>query len=311
VISEVMYHPTDNGTNDNAIDEFIELRNLNPTTSVPLYDPAFQTNVWRLKDAVSFNFPANTSIPANGFLIVVSFDPTNAAQLSAFRSKYNMQAGTPVLGPYDGKLDNASDSVELARPDPPQTVPGPDFGLVPYILVDKVKYSDLPPWPSCGPNCGPDGGGQSLQRINLNEYGNDPVNWQAGSPNPGPQGGNPDSDNDGMPDSWEALYGLTVGVNDSQGDLDGDGMKNIDEFLAGTLPNNPASSLRLRVASSGGALLQFNAAANVAYIIEFKNALVPGPWSPLQSVPAAGSARPIQANDPAPGSLRFYRVRTQ
>jgi hypothetical protein len=228
---------------------------------------------------------------------VVGFDPANAALLNAFRSKYNVQAGTPVVGPYNGKLDNSNESVELAKPDAPQTVPGPDFGLVPYVLVDKVRYSDLAPWPNCGPNCGPDGGGQSLQRINLNEYGNDPINWQAGSPNPGPQGSSSDSDSDGMLDSWEQQYGLIVGVNDSQGDLDGDGLKNIAEFLAGTLPNDPNSNLRLRVSIAAGALLQFDAAANISYVIEYKNALVPGLEFPVQRAgwlgPADSDHRPV------------------
>jgi hypothetical protein len=213
------------------------------------------------------------------------------------------------VGPYSGKLDNSGESVELAKPDAPQTG-GTDAGFVPYILVDKVRYSDLAPWPSCGPDCGPDGGGQSIHRINLNEYGNDPINWQAGSATPGPQGSSPDSDNDGMLDSWEQQYGLIVGVNDSQGDLDGDGFKNLDEFLAGTIPNDPNSNLRLRVSIGTGALLQFNAAAGISYVIEFKSALAPGAWNLLFNVPA-GSARPIQITDPSPGTLRFYRVRTQ
>jgi len=308
VITEIMYHPTDSGTNDNVLDEFIELQNSG-AVSVPLYDPANPANTWKLKDGITFSFPTNTTMPPNGFLIVVSFDPADAGLLNAFRAKYNVQAGTPIVGPYSGKLDNAGESVELAKPDSPQTG-GLDAGFVPYILVDKVKYSDLAPWPSCGPLCGPDGGGESLQRIDLFEYGNDPINWQAGSPNPGPQGGSLDSDADGMPDSWELQYGLTVGVNDSQGDLDGDGLRNIDEYRAGTAPNDPNSNLRLRIALGTGALLQFNAANGIAYVIEYKSTLSPGAWTILTPIPA-GSARQIQYTDAAPGATRFYRVRTQ
>ncbi|MFX1606083.1 MAG: hypothetical protein ACFFDD_09255, partial [Promethearchaeota archaeon] len=50
---------------------------------------------------------------------------------------------------------------------------------------------------------------------------------------PGPTGG----DNDGMPDSWEMLYGLDMNnPNDAQLDKDGDGLTNLQEYLLGTNP---------------------------------------------------------------------------
>ena len=45
-----------------------------------------------------------------------------------------------------------------------------------------------------------------------------------------------DQDYDEMRDSWETAHGLDTGVDDSQGDLDGDGYANILEYLNGTLP---------------------------------------------------------------------------
>ena len=304
VISEVMYHPTDlAGGIDDLANEFIELRNITGT-SVPLYDVSNPGNRWKLKDAVSFDFPASTSIPANGVLLVVSFNPaTDTAALNAFRAKYGVQTGAIILGPYSGKLDNSSDSVELARPDPPQTS-GPDLGLVPYILVDKVKYSDAAPWP-----VGADGIGQSLTRITLSNYGNDPVNWTAATPTPGPQGANPDSDGDGMDDAWENLYFGNLNRNGS-GDFDNDRMNDLDEFLGGTLPNNASSSLRLQVTGTGPTVLRFDAVANKSYTVEYKNNLNVPTWTLLQNVPA-GAARTVQLTSPTAGTTNhFYRVRT-
>ena len=49
-----------------------------------------------------------------------------------------------------------------------------------------------------------------------------------------------DTDFDGMDDTWEVTYGLTIGVNDSAADtLDSDGSPNLQEYQRGTLPNNP------------------------------------------------------------------------
>ncbi|WP_054693178.1 choice-of-anchor U domain-containing protein [Desulfosarcina cetonica] len=47
-----------------------------------------------------------------------------------------------------------------------------------------------------------------------------------------------DNDNDGMPDVWEAYYGLDPTTNDGAGDLDGDGISNLDEYRAGSEPDD-------------------------------------------------------------------------
>ncbi len=178
VISEVMYHPPDWATNAPAVEEFIELFNVtgNP---VPLFDPAHPTNFWRLANAVTFEFPAGTTIPANGVLLVVPFDPmADLASLAAFQARYGSNA--PVIGPYSGSLDNAGESLELWRPDTPQSPSSPDAGFVPHLLVERVSYDDELPWP-----VGADGRGMSLQRLVAADYGNDPVNWQASLPTAG------------------------------------------------------------------------------------------------------------------------------
>ena len=47
-----------------------------------------------------------------------------------------------------------------------------------------------------------------------------------------------DTDTDGLPDSYEEMFGLNPNVNDADLDLDGDLLTNIEEFNLGTLPND-------------------------------------------------------------------------
>lgn len=177
VISEVHYHPVDfvnqYGTFDNSEDEYIELHNISGGT-VLLHDPANPGNLWRLRDAVEFTFPAGTNLPANGYALVVSFDPANAAALASFRANNGVPANVPVFGPFSGQLDNSTDSIELVAPDAPTNT------IVPYVLIDKVRYTDTAPWPA-----GADGIGLSLQRTVESSYGNDVTNWVAGGRSPG------------------------------------------------------------------------------------------------------------------------------
>ena len=186
VISEILYHPPDIGTNDNSIDEFVELRNI-VSTNVPLFDPVYPSNHWNLRGAVDFTFTNDVWLEAGASLLVVNFDPvTNTTQLAAFLEKYQVPPGTALYGPYHGKLDNSGETLELYRPDIPQFCFDPDFGWVPPILVDRIAYTDSEPWPAAA-----DGTGLSLQRRDDAAFGNDPVNWYAGTPTAGSSNGPP------------------------------------------------------------------------------------------------------------------------
>lgn len=64
-----------------------------------------------------------------------------------------------------------------------------------------------------------------------------------------------DSDGDGLPDGWEKTYGLNhLNPSDFEGDLDGDGFSNLEEYDAETNPLDlasfPAPSAKLRLVRS-------------------------------------------------------------
>jgi hypothetical protein len=184
VISEIYYHPPDfrrpQGLVDNTRDEYIELQNTSGS-DVPLYDPLNPGNSWRFRDAVDFTFPAGAQVRANSYVLVVGFDPADAELLADFRQVNGVSVETPIYGPWNGKLDNSQDSIELVRPDLPVPPGTTDAGLVSYILVDKVNYRDTYPWPTGLP----DGLGAALGRIDDGAYGDDPVNWRTAPKTPG------------------------------------------------------------------------------------------------------------------------------
>lgn len=166
VISEIMYHPDwpDGGLYTNEQYEYIELYNIS-TEPVTLYDSDNDTP-WAFTRGIDFAFPSDVpvTIPAGEYLLIVKHP-------EAFTWRYPNVPAEKILGPYEGKLNNAGERLELS-------MPGDDA----FIRIDRVNYSDGSSdlWPT-----EPDGAGLSLTRRIPADYGNDPDNWQAASPTPG------------------------------------------------------------------------------------------------------------------------------
>ena len=137
VINEIHHNPD---VETEAV-EFVELYNAG-TSAVNL-------SGWSLVDAVSFTFPAGTTLAPGGY-VVVAEDPT------ALAAKFGAQA----LGPWAGSLSNEGETVILC-----------DAGK---RVVDRVDYGLGFPWPTVG-----DSPGYSIELINPgldNDLGG---NWRA------------------------------------------------------------------------------------------------------------------------------------
>ena len=175
VISEIMYRPLEvGGRADEGQREFLELHNTS-AAAVPLFDATAPLNTWRISGGIEFAFPQNSILEANGYAVLVNFDPSHAQALASFRADYGLPESVRVFGPYEGALGNSGEGIRLYRPES-----SPATGEVLFILADEVTYGDRFPWPELA-----DGFGASLQRMEEHDFGNDPANWMAAAPGAG------------------------------------------------------------------------------------------------------------------------------
>lgn len=137
VINEIFY----NGINDSP-EQWVELHNKS--------EEAVDVGGWRLSEGVSYTFPAGTTIPAGGF-VVVAWDPAAFATL---------HPGVTALGPWSGNLSRKGETLRLR--DAADNV------------VDEVTYYDGGRWPSYA-----DGGGSSLELIDPRADNSQPSVWAA------------------------------------------------------------------------------------------------------------------------------------
>jgi len=101
------------------------------------------------------------------------------------------------------------------------------------------------------------------------------------------------------------------GMSADGADPDGDGQTNLQEFTAGTDPNNRSSSLGITKTQTLGSdmVVSFPSVLGKLYRVEYSDTLQSGSWSPLQDH-VIGTGVIIQVTDPGAASVRkrFYRI---
>lgn len=97
---------------------------------------------------------------------------------------------------------------------------------------------------------------------------------------------------DGLPIAWLLTYFGTTNVSASA-DPDGDGQSNLEEYLAGTNPNDGNSALKITSVTRGTprptyTVLNWTAVSTRFYAIQYRTNLLSGAWADYIAFPYAG-----------------------
>ena len=140
VITEIMYHP--------AVEagEFIEVLNTSGDT--------FDMRGMHL-NGVGHTFGGGLFIGPGEYKVVCE-------NITVYQRK--QQNAEIVLGDYAGDLDNGGETIRLEMP----------IGSNSWVIIDEVRYDDKLPWPGAA-----DGGGKSLQLIDISADNDRAGNWAA------------------------------------------------------------------------------------------------------------------------------------
>lgn len=130
--------------------------------------------------------------------------------------------------------------------------------------------------------------------------------------------GPPDADGDGLPDQWEAFYG----VSDADGDADIDGANNFAEYRANTNPTNALSAFRIVALepTESGLEVQWSSVGGTRYRLQYADSATGGLAGPFTDIERSltdemdtapyGEDSSQSWIDELPGEhARYYRIR--
>ena len=157
VINEIHYDP-------DVKTELIEFVELHNTTAEDI-----DLSGWYFRNGISYRFGAGATLPAGGYVIVAQ----NPAHIQAKWSSARLAVSPHlVFGPFEGKLDNNGENIELCNA----------YG----DEIDQVDYQLGFPWPTVGdpvPDNQP-GNGNSIQLVNPSLDNDLAGSWRSAYPTP-------------------------------------------------------------------------------------------------------------------------------
>ncbi len=156
VINEINYNSPDSPNSG----DWIELYNAGTS--------AVDISGWIFEDHEDyFNLPANTIIPANGYLVIVE-DSLDFSTVYPNVENFLGSFGRSIF--KDFKLSNSSENIRISNAN--------------RTFIDTVHYKDDSPWP-----LEPDGNGPTLQLIDASLNNAIASSWRAYSATPGKENG--------------------------------------------------------------------------------------------------------------------------
>lgn len=120
---------------------------------------------------------------------------------------------------------------------------------------------------------------------------------------------NLDTDGDQLPDAWEVANGLDPDLSNAQGDADGDGASDLDEYIAGTMPKDASHVAKLVLVANGpGILLRIHGVPGRSYQLQRSGDVRSSEWLPA-SQEQPGANEDLSFEVPHSGAVQqFYRV---
>lgn len=128
----------------------------------------------------------------------------------------------------------------------------------------------------------------------------------------------PDSDGDGLPDAWETQY--FGGLNQNAGSIGANGLSALQNFIAGTNPNDPNSVFKLSIAATNNlkevsfVTLRAEGPGYVGltriYSLEASSNMAPNSWTGVPGFTnLAGNNQTVTYQSPVAGVPAFFRGR--